>query len=189
MPAYTFGVTLAVASLFVLSGGAKLRAKSFRSDLVDYRLLPRAAVGPVAAVLPWLEISVGSALFAGAFPVVSITSAAALLAIFTVGMAVNLAQGRTINCGCRGARKPISWRLVASNVALLVAVGVAAGSWAAPVLPTLAGTEARLAADEGLAVLFVVTALGVCSRVVDVWMRLKASVGNVERLGPRRGLP
>lgn len=168
MDGLAFASAVVTGVVFLVSGFAKIRAGSFAVDLAGYDLLPQALIGPGAAALPWVEIGVGGALLAGLAPAASLTVAAVLLTGFTAGMVVNLLRGRTIDCGCRGARTPISWRLVSANVLLLLAIVASLGTWAAPVLPTLFGNEQRLTAGDSVAVLIVLAASVIIIRVAAV---------------------
>lgn len=77
----------------------------FAQAIFAYRLLPMAAVAPLALLLPWLEVLTALALVAG----VARRSAAALLlammVTFAAGLGVNLARGNPVDCGCFGASK------------------------------------------------------------------------------------
>ena len=87
-----------LGGLFVVVGVAKLvRFREFRRSLDGYRLArPRRLVGPA---VPLLEIIVGVGLLAGA-PAAG-WAAAALLALFTAALVVELASGAAPpSCGC-----------------------------------------------------------------------------------------
>lgn len=182
MEGVAFGTSAVLAAIFLVSGAAKIGGGSLASDLAAYRLLPRAAVGPVASALPWIEVTVGTSILVGFAVTAMFTAAAVLLAAFTIGMAVNLVRGRVIDCGCRGAGTPISWRLVGTNVVLLVAVVLALGSWPAPVLPTLIGSEERLSVDDAVAVLVILAGSVLLVRLAKVARKLMASLRVVEAL-------
>ncbi|MGH3471481.1 MAG: MauE/DoxX family redox-associated membrane protein, partial [Nocardioidaceae bacterium] len=91
---------------------------TFARDLADYQLLPIGVVGLAASLLPWLEIALGLWLLVNFAALAALGVAAALLLAFAVGMAVNLARGRRIRCGCRAKDRHISWRLVTGNTVL-----------------------------------------------------------------------
>ena len=81
---------------------------------------------PVAAWLPRLELVLALVLLAGVATAVSAALAAAALLVFSAAVAVNLARGRKIECGCFGGASPrqITWRLVLRDI-LLAATAVA----------------------------------------------------------------
>jgi hypothetical protein len=116
------------------AGAAKLaEGRDRRRSLIEgYRLLPRRGVLATAALLPWVEISTGLALWTGAWPAVAASAAGVLFVAFGSAVTVNLLRGRTdIDCGCFGSRGShgLSWWIVVRNAALAaVAVAVAAAS-------------------------------------------------------------
>lgn len=67
-----------------------------------YQVLPDGAVGPVAAVLPFLELAFGVLVLAGIGTRLMGVLSAALLLIYIAGVAQSWARGLTIDCGCFG---------------------------------------------------------------------------------------
>ena len=112
---------MAVGLVFVQAGLAKLRHRELLTGVVaNYRLLPASLVGPVATLLPPVELLVGIALLLGGHWLAA-TGAMALLLVFAAAMAINVGRGRSqIDCGCGRSqlRQPLSWLLVGRNVAL-----------------------------------------------------------------------
>lgn len=149
----TLGNAAAVCAglVFVLGAVGKLRhAAVFPGVVANYRLLPAAAVGPAALLLPWAELAIGLALIAGERRVAPFL-AAALLALFAAAMAINLRRGRAhIDCGCGTAtlRQPLRRALVVRNVALAVAVATV------PLVGGEVGLAERLVAVAAGGVLF-----------------------------------
>jgi hypothetical protein len=86
-----------------------------------------------------------------------------LLASFVVAVAINLARGRELDCGCfgRGKTRPIDHRLLLQNLALLamgVLVAVRGHGWATPEplsIFRLTGQEASFAPLLGCVLLTV----------------------------------
>lgn len=118
----------ALLGLLLLGAGALKLAegRARRLQLVSgYGLLPRPAAVLTAALLPWVEIATGAALWLGT-PRESAALATALFAVFGGAVAVNLLRGRTdIDCGCFGSRGAhgLSWWIVVRNAGLAVAAG------------------------------------------------------------------
>lgn len=110
-----------LASVLVLAGLAKLpRLGEFEGAVRNYRLLPARLVHPVAVALPAGELVGGLLLAVGlATPAVAL-AVAGLLVVFAAAVSVNLARGRSIDCGCFGsvAAKRITWATVARNIGL-----------------------------------------------------------------------
>jgi Methylamine utilisation protein MauE len=110
-----------LAFVFLISSVPKLLARpAFERAVRNYALLPASFVRPVAAWLPRVELTCALALLLGVgVPAVGIASAS-LLAVFAAAVAINLARGREIDCGCQGSVAPrqIRWELVAGDMAL-----------------------------------------------------------------------
>jgi hypothetical protein len=101
----------------------------FRSAVTNYRLLPTRLVPAVALTLPFAELAAAVLLALGILPGIIAGLLAVLLLSFAAAIAINLARGRSFDCGCAGsAPRTISWAHVASDVcmaALAVAIAVA----------------------------------------------------------------
>jgi Methylamine utilisation protein MauE len=121
-PALTWTVTLALSTLFGASAAMKFAGlERFAAALDNYRILPLAFVAPAAWSIPaWEALAAIGLLFAATRTGAAILTAA-LLAVFSVAIAVNLARGRReIDCGCfgRALRQPLSGSLLIRNAAL-----------------------------------------------------------------------
>lgn len=123
-----FAARFIVALIFLRAGVAKLADRlDFRAAVANYRILPGFLTGPVATILPWAEIAVGTLLAAGMLTSPAAAVLALLLTAFSVGIAINLARGREFACGCAGtAPSMISWRHIAVNAVLAVAAAAVA---------------------------------------------------------------
>jgi uncharacterized membrane protein YphA (DoxX/SURF4 family) len=67
-----------------------------------YRLLPEAAVRPLAWGLPFLELALAALLLAGLATRFAALGSAGLLAVFMAAMGSAWARGLRIDCGCFG---------------------------------------------------------------------------------------
>lgn len=122
--AAALGFRFTLAFVFLSAAIPKLLAPAdFALAVRNYRLLPPRLNEPVARWLPRLELALALALLAG----VAIRAAAALalaaLLVFAGAIAINLARGRQIDCGCHSAASPraIGWWLVARDLVLAIA--------------------------------------------------------------------
>jgi thiol-disulfide isomerase/thioredoxin/uncharacterized membrane protein YphA (DoxX/SURF4 family) len=110
------GVLVVVGAIKALDSQATLVA-------VDaYQLLPAALVTPVAAALPWVELTLGAALLAGYAVRVAAAATGALLVGFLVALIQAKARGLAIDCGCFGAGGPgagVRWWDIARDLPLL----------------------------------------------------------------------
>ncbi len=123
---------LALGALLLAAGVAKLTDRAgTRQAVAEYEVLPPAAANAFAALLPWVETSLGVLLLLGLA-----TSAAAALAVplflsFAAAISVNLARGRSFDCHCFGSLQndeigPAA--LARALVLALAAFAVAAGA-------------------------------------------------------------
>lgn len=113
---------LGLAALLLSSAWHKLRdAGAFRAALAGYALVPAALVTPVALLLMTAELVIGLGLLLPQSRGAAYGSAA-LMAVYSAAIAINLGRGRTrIDCGCGGpaGALPLSAALVARNVLLM----------------------------------------------------------------------
>jgi len=130
-PALSLAAGASLALVFAAAAVSKLRTwREFPGVVQNYRLVPVAAARPVAGTLPVLEAMVAVGLVATPARPYAALAAVALLAMFSLAVAINLARGRRhIDCGCFrfALRQPLSWWLVGRNV-LLIAVALIAGT-------------------------------------------------------------
>lgn len=164
----------AVAFILLTAALPKLLARDeFERAVADYALLPPRLVGPVAAWLPRLELTCALLLLLGIAVAPASALASALLAAFSVAVALNLARGRRIDCGCFSTVAPrrIGWALVAGD--LLLAGMAAAVALADPGVLTLDGRGTRsassLSAEDGLAALVLAGTLVLAYLLVSTW--------------------
>lgn len=147
--------TLVAAAGFAILLGSALAAKlrdrhAFAAVLADYKLLPRALVGPVGYAVAALEGILAVAWLAAPWRADALWIAAAgtagMLVVYGLAITANLLRGRTwIDCGCGGGEQ-LSWGLVVRNgvlaslaLAPLGIVDAGAPGWrdAAVALPVL----------------------------------------------------
>src|SRR5205814_5598890 len=121
-PAADLTLRTAFALLFAVAASHKVRDPArFRATLADYRLLPAPFVWPAAMLTIGAELAVAVVLFVSSWRALGPLTAAALLCVYAVAMAINLARGRRhLDCGCAGPahRQPISGGLVVRNALL-----------------------------------------------------------------------
>ena len=102
---------------------------AFAESVANYRIVPPALVPFAAAALVGVEIAAGVALIANVWARAAALLVAALMAVFTVGVASALARGIDLACGCFGGTDAATWWTVLRDLVLLgLALGVAASS-------------------------------------------------------------
>jgi hypothetical protein len=99
----------------------KLMARDeFAATLAEYHILPARWSAAATVLIALLE---GIAILAVILPdrrQQGAVLAAGLFMVYAAAMAVNLLRGRDhIDCGCGGARQPLSWFLVGRNLVLI----------------------------------------------------------------------
>ncbi|MCS7268601.1 MAG: hypothetical protein NZ704_11155 [Geminicoccaceae bacterium] len=127
-PALHWVIALVLAGIFLPGAWSKLRAMDEVIGVVaDYRLLPDRLVEPFARALPWAEIATGVSVLLPPSRPAGAALALALLCLFALAMAINLARGRReIDCGCFIGRQKerIAWSLVLRNLLLAAGAGL-----------------------------------------------------------------
>ena len=89
------GFILIMASLDKLGG-----AEKFSKMVENYHALPPELIPLAAVVIPWLEFFTGLCLCFGFKTRGAALLFSILMAVYSVALAVNLAQGVDMNCGC-----------------------------------------------------------------------------------------
>ena len=114
---------IVVGAAFLLAGGAKIAAGT------GWRVQAAAlgAPSPVIPIVPWVEIVVGAVLCAQVARPAAAAAAALMLVAFSALLAMRLARGEHPPCACFGSwsAKPVSWKHLARNGALLAIAIVA----------------------------------------------------------------
>lgn len=130
-PIWWWLARLVLAAVFIGASLAKIRdPEGFALAVHRYRLLPGVAINPVAILLPWVELVAGLALlWPGARPRrAAAFLIAAMLAVFTGAIILNLTRGIESSCGCFSTRADDAvsdgWNLL-RNLALLWLAGAA----------------------------------------------------------------
>jgi uncharacterized membrane protein YphA (DoxX/SURF4 family) len=125
-----------IGLLFLSAAVPKILAsQDFANAVHNYRLLPEGLEQPVARALPFAELVLGAALVVGAATRVVGLVVAAMLFVFVFAVALNLARGRHIDCGCYSMTSPrtIGWPLVVED-AFFAALAAFAALYATPSL-------------------------------------------------------
>lgn len=110
-----------LSTAFILAGLAKTSKRDeFERAVRGFKLVPRSYVPYVAVWLPRFELATGLLIALGILTVLAASLAGVAVLAFTAGVAIALARGRRIDCGCFGQfGKPITWLTVARNAVLL----------------------------------------------------------------------
>jgi uncharacterized membrane protein YphA (DoxX/SURF4 family) len=131
----TRGATVLLTLTFLAAAWPKLvDPPGFRQTLFHYALLPEGALVPLALTLPWVELVAALALL---LPRLRRSAALVLLVLllaFSGALALNLARGRVVDCGCFGAaqgprteaekRRDMTWDLARDLVLAVLALAL-----------------------------------------------------------------
>ena len=100
-PWLTVRVQIALGVIFIVAALPKLTdPPSFAHMIYNYRILPSGLINISALVMPWVELLCGLALVLGVWVRPARTIIAAMLLLFIVAIAFNLARNNAIDCGC-----------------------------------------------------------------------------------------
>ncbi len=87
--------------LFIYASADKImNPDQFAYAISNYKLLPNELVNFFALLLPWMEAVVGIFLIEGIFEWMSLTLYNGFMLIFMAAIAISLARGLNITCGC-----------------------------------------------------------------------------------------
>ena len=116
-----FAFRLIVGGLFIYAGILKIGDPlGFAQDIKNYRLLPQEICFFTALILPWFEILAGAFLVAGIFRKTSAILISGLLVFFIALVAVTMARGLDVDCGCFGSlSRKADWRLIVEDLVML----------------------------------------------------------------------
>ncbi len=129
----TLRVQFVLAAFFVVAGLAKIAdPPGFAHEIHNYGLVPGPFVNAMALVLPWLEVITGVALFLGIARRSAARILGILLIVFIAALAINLARGKPVDCGCFGVstvQKTDADRLREMKLVILRDVGLLLLAW------------------------------------------------------------
>jgi len=95
----TLGLVFAYAAVEKIAAPA-----AFALTIDNYRLFLKAAIGPIAIILPWLElIAALGVIIGGPWKRPGALILAVLLISFMLAVGFNLARGLDFECGCFGS--------------------------------------------------------------------------------------
>ena len=110
------------AAAFFLAGGMKVAdPERFAVAIARLRAVPFPLIGPVAILIPWVELTAAAALFAPSFRRPGLFVLLGLLGAATTELLLGLALGAT-SCGCFGIESRIEFA-IPRNL-LLIGVGL-----------------------------------------------------------------
>ena len=111
-----------VAAVFVLAGVSKAFDRRGTREAFDGFGVPASLAAPGAVLLAWVELATATLLVVPRTSWWGGLAALVLLAVFSVGIAVNLGRGRTPDCHCFGqlSPSPIGPKMLVRNLVFAV---------------------------------------------------------------------
>lgn len=121
MAAVTLIIRVLIGALFVAAGALKVgHFNDLAAAIAGFRILPEAAVGPLAVALPFFELGLGLYLVAGLFTRATAWIGALQLTIYAAAIASAVIRHIPANCGCFGPQDAATadWPHVIVDLAL-----------------------------------------------------------------------
>ena len=112
---------IALGLLLAISGALKVgHAVDLASAIAAFRLLPAAAIAPLAVALPFFEVFVGVYLVLGLLTRWAALAATVQFVLYGTAVASAVLRGLALNCGCFGPadRATTDWPHVALDFGL-----------------------------------------------------------------------
>ena len=120
---FSTAAAAAVALTFLAAAGPKITdPAAFALAVYRYQMLPAGLVNLAAIYLPWIELMAAAAILLPAWRRPAAAILLAMLGIFTAAIAINMARGLNISCGCFGGSSdgiPMGWWNLLRNGALI----------------------------------------------------------------------
>lgn len=119
-------IRICLGFVFVYAAVSKIAdAEVFAQSIDNYKLLPLFVINFLAIVLPWIELTAGLFLIFGILVKENAVIINAMLLVFIIAIAISLARGLNIECGCFGtqAGTKIGVTKIVENLGLLI-IGV-----------------------------------------------------------------
>lgn len=116
-------IRLFVAFFFILAATTKITdPDGFSQSIYNYKLLPDFLINFLALAFPWIELVAGILLIFGISVKENSAILSGLLVIFIFAIAISLARGLDIDCGCFGTvdGSKVGLMKILENVGLLL---------------------------------------------------------------------
>ena len=120
-----FLVSIRIVLGFVFIFAAILKAaepEAFAKAIYNYKLLPLFLINILAITLPWIELSAGLLLVLGVSVKENSSILSGILLVFIIAIAISLARGLNIDCGCFGTvdGSKVGLMKILENIGLLL---------------------------------------------------------------------
>ncbi|MFO7525546.1 MAG: MauE/DoxX family redox-associated membrane protein [Ignavibacteriaceae bacterium] len=121
---FLFLLRIFLGFVFIYAGAEKISDPSaFSTSISNYRLLPIFLVNFFAITMPWIEVAAGIMLIFGISVKENAFILNTLLLVFIIAIAISLARGLSIDCGCFGKGNQIGIQKLIEN-SIMFSAGV-----------------------------------------------------------------
>ncbi len=112
---------LLLGGIFLYASLAKIgKPYHFAAAIAAYQLLPPTLVGVATVFIPWVEAVAAMALLSGLKPRSAVLVLSGLMLIFMAAIAITMARGLAIDCGCGLlVERPVGWLALLEDGLLL----------------------------------------------------------------------
>ena len=100
---FLVSIRIVLGFVFIFAAISKVaEPEAFAKAIYNYKLLPLFLINILAITLPWIELSAGLLLVFGVSVKENSAILSGMLLVFIIAIAISLARGLDINCGCFG---------------------------------------------------------------------------------------
>jgi len=100
---FLVSIRILLGFVFIFAAISKAaEPEAFAKAIYNYKLLPLFLINILAITLPWIELSAGLLLVFGVSVKENSAILSGMLLVFIIAIAISLARGLDINCGCFG---------------------------------------------------------------------------------------
>jgi uncharacterized membrane protein YphA (DoxX/SURF4 family) len=116
-------VRIIIGFVFIFAALSKAaEPEEFARAIANYKLLPIFSINTFAIILPWIELCAGILLVFGISVKENSAILSGLLLVFIIAIAISLARGLNIDCGCFGTAlgSKLGIQKILENIVLLI---------------------------------------------------------------------
>lgn len=116
-------IRIVLGFVFIFAAISKAaEPEAFAKAIYNYKLLPLFLINILAITLPWIELSAGLLLVFGVSVKENSAILIGLLVVFIIAIAISMARGLDIDCGCFGTvdGAKVGFIKILENVGLLI---------------------------------------------------------------------
>ena len=100
---FLVSIRIILGFVFIFAAISKAaEPETFAKAIYNYKLLPLSLINILAITLPWIELSAGLLLVFGVSVKENSVILSGMLLVFIIAIAISLARGLNIDCGCFG---------------------------------------------------------------------------------------